>query len=123
MVNLILVRTVYQLAYTAGNLYLHGRIVSDTLEPHISNCIPTGKYRLINVVSPKFDYNVLYIDAPKPWQHRELHRGNSPSDTTGCILPGLRFSHNPSYLQYSTEMLDLLIEMYNRREFEYLYIL
>lgn len=108
---------------TFGQLLLHGRIICDTIEPHISNCIPSGKYRLVNVVSPKFGYNVLYIDANKPWQHREFHRGNIPLETSGCILPGLRFSNNSSCLYYSTEMLDLLIEMYNRREFEYLHII
>lgn len=123
MNHLVLNRIVTSLNETIGVLYVNGLLICNSLEPHIVNCIPSGTYGLQLVLSPTFGYDVLYIAAPKPYNHCEFHRGNTFKDTSGCILPGLIFPQTPKSLHYSTEYLDLLVAMFSRRAFSSLHIL
>lgn len=86
-------------SYTIGKLYIDGVYYCDTLEDKVRNlpaekkvmqetAIPPGEYMVIVNVSPKFKrelprlLNVPYFDGIL------IHRGNTPKDTSGCILVG-----------------------------------
>jgi len=62
-----------------------------TLEP--SNdaaypCIPEGTYPIELLFSPRFGEITPHIQGVKGRSFIELHPGNSPTDTEGCVLVG-----------------------------------
>ena len=93
--------------YTIGKMYIDGQYFSNTLEDtdrgltqkdslasikskKISNqtAIPTGMYKVIVNMSPKFKRNLpRLIDVPG-FDGILIHRGNTDKDTSGCILVG-----------------------------------
>ena len=61
--------------------------------------IPAGRYRLTLEDSPKFTpkYGHLMLtvcDVPG-FEGIRIHKGNSPADTSGCILPNAQAMINP----------------------------
>ena len=85
---------------TYGELYNeHGRQVCKTLElpwkdnaPNIS-CIPAGEYIAERRHSEKHHGVVFGLLFVPNRSDIELHVGNLPVDTLGCILLGLEFGH------------------------------
>lgn len=93
--------------YTIGKMYLNGKYFCDVLEDKdrgltqsmplskiksikVSNktAIPTGAYKVIVNMSPKFKRNLpRLLDVPG-FDGILIHRGNSDKDTAGCILVG-----------------------------------
>ena len=76
---------------------LFGTHVITTLEPpwkgnlpYIS-CIPAGWYEWKKHLSPKFKHCVL-LQGVKDRSNILIHKGNSVSETKGCILVGLTFN-------------------------------
>ena len=51
--------------------------------------IPTGDYRMTLYWSPKFKKQVLLFHDVPGFEAIEVHSGNYPTDTRGCILPGM----------------------------------
>lgn len=50
--------------------------------------IPDGKYKITLIMSPRFKRIIpLLINVPY-YSSIEIHGGNSPKDTRGCLLPG-----------------------------------
>lgn len=93
--------------YTIGKMYLDGKYFCDTLEDtdrglrqlmpldviqrikvmHLT-AIPTGTYKVILNVSPsKGRLLPRLLDVPG-YDGILIHRGNTPNDTSGCILVG-----------------------------------
>jgi hypothetical protein len=93
--------------YTIGSLYVDGEYFCDTLEdtdrgltqempleeirrikiPH-ETAIPTGTYRVIVNISPaKKRMLPRLLDVPG-FSGILIHRGNTKSDSSGCILVG-----------------------------------
>jgi hypothetical protein len=51
--------------------------------------IPTGDYRMTLYFSPRFKKQVLLFHDVPGFDYIEIHPGNYPTDTRGCILPGM----------------------------------
>lgn len=93
-------------SYTIGALYIDGKYFCDTLEDKVididksgkfegeekkiagKSAIPYGEYRVVVNRSPKFGRELpRLLDVPH-FEGILIHRGNSSSDTSGCILVG-----------------------------------
>ena len=87
--------------FTAGHLYLRGnaRLICDTLEPgkpyaqdpsgkYGHKRIPAGIYNVIMYKSPKCGTWLPLLVGCKVRSGIEIHAGNTPEDTRGCILVG-----------------------------------
>ena len=97
--EITLKRKYFNKEYTIGELYINKQYICNTLEDtyrdlskeaKIPNktCIPYGRYKVIVNYSPKFKRNLpRLLDVPY-FEGILIHRGNTPNDTSGCILPG-----------------------------------
>ena len=93
--------------YTIGKMYLDGKYFCDTLEDTDRNisqstpidtikkvklpnntAIPTGTYKVIVNVSPKFKRLLPRLLSVPGFDGVLIHRGNTDKDTSGCILIG-----------------------------------
>lgn len=98
--TLKLVRTMRLEDSTRGQLYLDSDYVCDTLEPKwrdyahgekkVPNhsAIPAGTYKFRIAKSPKRGMDVIWIDHVPNFSAIQIHIGNYPSNTQGCILVG-----------------------------------
>ena len=100
-----------------GELFLDGRFESYTLEDpertkkiaHIT-CIPTGTYLIKKYFSPKWKRNVpLLMEVPN-FTFVEIHIGNFPKDTDGCILVGATRDPKRAVIYNSKPAFDQLME-------------
>jgi hypothetical protein len=57
---------------------------------HDISCIPVGTYKCIRINSPKHG-NCFELQGVQDRQSVEIHIGNYPKDTEGCILTGTSF--------------------------------
>jgi len=97
-INLLILRDTFTENSTIGELFLNDEFMCDTLEnPYLDNqrnisCIPEGQYsvRLRTArESATRDYlHLLVKDVPNR-DYILFHIGNSPKDTSGCILVGI----------------------------------
>jgi hypothetical protein len=71
---------------TLGVMFLNAWPFCLTLEP--KNPIPAGTYPLTKYLRPNGDTVYLLHDVPG-FTYIEIHPGNTLSDTSGCIMPGL----------------------------------
>lgn len=53
-----------------------------------NTCIPYGTYNITITYSPKFKKNLPLVNNVKGFDGIRIHSGNTPNDTSGCILPG-----------------------------------
>ena len=93
--------------YTIGKMYLDSKYFCDTLEDTDRNisqytpldtikkvklpnntAIPTGTYKVIVNVSPKFKRLLPRLLNVPGFDGVLIHRGNTDKDTSGCILIG-----------------------------------
>lgn len=97
--NLDLVRRWLTDTSTIGELYVDGVrecfVLEDRYRPPPeakvpgSTCIPVGRYEVQLTHSPKFGRTLpLVVDVPG-FEGIRIHPGNHPTDTEGCLLPGL----------------------------------
>ena len=116
-INLLLIRDTFTEKSTIGELFLNGERMCDTLElPWMDNerrisCIPEGEYKVrlrTARESASRDYLHLLVQEVKDRQFILFHRGNSASDSSGCILVGLGSQQN--FVQNSTLAMDLLMK-------------
>ncbi len=112
--------------YTISRLYIDGERICDALEDtdrglrqsmgleqlkklkvYSRTAIPTGRYRVIMSHSPKFG-KVLpeVLDVPA-FSGIRIHSGNTPADTSGCVLPGL--NQRKGQVLYSTKYTRIVI--------------
>ena len=95
MKRLTLIRDAFTEKSTMGTLSVDGGYFCETLEDRTrakgvkipgETCIPEGLYQIELITSPKRGYLVpLLIDVPM-FSAIEIHIGNTPEDTRGCIL-------------------------------------
>lgn len=82
------------------------------------SCIPEGVYKVHKIYSPKFG-NCFFVNDVPDRSAIEIHAGNyasllPPSDTSGCILPGLaRGDINDDGVEDITNSRDALHKMLN----------
>lgn len=90
-------RTVFTDLSTIGELRADGELLAYTLEDTCrkqkipgKTAIPAGKYEVVITYSERFRKPLpLLLDVPDYCGIR-IHPGNTPLDTEGCILPGMR---------------------------------
>lgn len=102
--ELTLTRTEKTKDYTMGRLEIDGEHFCDRLEPTWRDlgpgrpghkiagrtAIPDGRYPVAVTWSPKFKkWLPLLLHVPQ-FEGIRIHAGNTPDDTEGCILVGLR---------------------------------
>lgn len=86
---------------TIGLLYINGVYFSDTLEDRYRDlsveekvpnktCIPCGEYNITLVNSPRFKRILPLLSNVPKFTGILIHSGNTPDDTSGCILVGQR---------------------------------
>lgn len=102
-----LVRKYRNSNYCIDKLYINGSYFSDALEDTdrgLTNempleeikrlkvkgntCIPYGIYNITITYSSKFKRNLPLVNNVKGFSGIRIHSGNTPTDTSGCILPG-----------------------------------
>ncbi|MGM9704213.1 MAG: DUF5675 family protein [Prevotella sp.] len=98
--KMILVRKVFAKDRTLGELYLEERgYFCDTLEPHCidwskeqktpgKTAIPEGCYKVKVGWSQKAGKNVPWLQKVPHFRDIQIHTGNVPAHTRGCILVG-----------------------------------
>ena len=85
---------------TCGNLYLDDVWFCYTLEPRKDQslgkpyCIPTGTYSFILQYSPRFKMTTPHLLDVPGFTNIEIHPGNYPIDTEGCLLVGSEHQEN-----------------------------
>lgn len=95
--KLFLKRDYFSLSAVGGVLYVDGVRCCDTLEPAIiegygkGSCIKPGTYSIDYHYSPKFRKYMLTLCGVKGRSGILIHSGNTPKDSAGCILVGVRF--------------------------------
>ena len=92
-----LVRTTETDLSTISDLYLNGDKIGNALEPpwadnkEYKSCIPSGIYTAFirrKETSTRWSYDTIQLQSVSARTNVQIHRGNIPDDTQGCILPG-----------------------------------
>jgi len=79
---------------TPGVLEINGIFQCYTLEPRADQsqgkpfCIPAGSYQVALEMSPKFGFVTPHVLNVPGFEAIEIHIGNYPRDTEGCLLVG-----------------------------------
>ena len=116
-INLLLIRDTFSEKSVLGELFLNGERMCDTLEnPWLNNkknvsCIPRGEYK-VRIRLPREsgtrDYIHLLVEDVENRSYILFHIGNTPKDTSGCILVGLGSQQNA--VNNSRLAMDLLMK-------------
>ena len=98
--KMTLIRKVFAKDRTLGELHLEGTgYFCDTLEPHCidwskekkvagKTAIPEGRYKVKVGWSPRAGKNVPWLKNVPHFKDIQIHTGNIPGHTRGCILVG-----------------------------------
>ncbi len=116
--DVLLTRNIYNGSFTLGVLQIEN-FNCFVLEPPVRimgevvpdmTAIPAGIYGLVFYQSPKFNRNVILLTGtPEAFGAIEIHPGNTPKDTHGCLIPGETFrisNDNGAYVGPSTAMCE-----------------
>ena len=116
-INLLILRDTFTDNSTIGELFLNDEFMCDTLEnPELNNvrnisCIPEGQYNVrlrTAKESATRDYLHLLVQEVPNRDYILFHIGNSPKDTSGCILVGI--GREQDFVSNSTLAMDLLMK-------------
>lgn len=99
IMELVLHRHYFGEEYTIGRLLVDGTYFCDTLEDRVRDlsqeikipgqtAIPAGRYEVIVNYSPRFKRDLPRLLNVPGFTGILIHRGNTPQDTSGCILLG-----------------------------------
>lgn len=107
--------------YTIGRLTVDGQYFCDTLEDRVRDltkekkvpgetAIPAGTYDMVVNISPKFKRMLPRLLNVPNFDGILIHRGNTASDSAGCIIVGEnkvvgRVINSTGYEQKLTDML------------------
>lgn len=79
---------------TIGELFFDSLFECFTLElsarkkDGVKNCIPAGRYEILMLHSARFEMDTPHLQDVPGRTFIEIHPGNRPEDTEGCILLG-----------------------------------
>jgi hypothetical protein len=94
MISLLVRREEYSPNSTQGELFINGAQFCYCLEPRKDQsagkpfCIPSGTYQVTLELSPRFGFVTPHIQDVPNFTEIEIHPGNYPHDTEGCLLVG-----------------------------------
>lgn len=92
--DMTLTREEYTDKSTIGKMLLDGEFQCFTLElsarkqEGVKNCIPAGRYEIKMQYSARFTMDTPHLQNVPGRTFIEIHPGNKPEDTEGCILLG-----------------------------------
>lgn len=92
--TLVLQRIWYTDKSTCGELLIDGQMFCYTMEPRKDQskgkpyAIPAGTYTVVLQPSPHFQMTTPHLLNVPGFEAIEIHPGNYPEDTHGCILVG-----------------------------------
>lgn len=87
-------RVIFTDKSTIGDVLLDGAFQCYSLElsarvkEGIKNCIPPGRYEILMQYSSRFKMETPHLQNVPGRTFIEIHPGNKPADTEGCILLG-----------------------------------
>lgn len=128
--KIILRRVVRDKDYTVGILVVDGKHFGYTCEDEVravgekianQTAIPAGTYAIKMTMSQRFGKVApILLDVPL-FTGIRIHSGNSPADTSGCILVGYNVNGiGPSTISYSeaacTALYGLITDAIKRKE-------
>lgn len=123
--------------YTIGRLFINDKYYCDVLEDKdrgltqdmplskiksikVPNetAIPTGTYKVIVNVSPKFKRNLPRLLNVPGFDGILIHRGNTEKSTSGCLLVGENkiVSKVINSTEWELKLTKLLLETQNKKE-------
>lgn len=113
--NILIVRETFTDESTMGKLYLGNEFQLYTLEPPQSSgeLVPVGTYQAEMEFSPRFQTMTPHLkgvpgyDDEGPHGPIEIHAGNFPANTEGCLLVGTMRSLN--FVGNSRTALEMLV--------------
>ena len=112
--RLTLQRMWYTDESTCGRLLVDGEMFCYTMEPRKDQsrgkpyCIPQGAYTVILQPSPRFHMSTPHLLDVPGFSNIEIHPGNFPKDTEGCILVGSE--HQEDMITGSRATFDKLMQ-------------
>ena len=116
--TLQLYRMVPRPACTVGKLSIDGVFFCYTMEPPIKpadapkpKAIPAGTYQVVVRWSPKHQMNVPGLEDVIGFKDIEMHIGNKPEDTEGCILVGDQLLSGQDFLANSGATFKRLMQL------------
>lgn len=112
----MLIRDSFSSVSTDGILFVDGHALCNTLEPATGKkvkygkgcCVAPGIYSIDFHYSPKFGKYMLTLCGVRGRSGILIHSGNTPNDTSGCILVGQR--ENIGVLSNSRSTLDKVFD-------------
>ncbi len=135
--NLKLIRDTYTSKSTIGKLYINDVFLCDTLEDmcrdinkdgdlndqgeakiYGETAIPSGDYKMIINISPRFKKLLPRLIGVEGYDGVLIHTGNSPLDSSGCILVGTRGLDSIKGGTSSIAMNKLMIELKKYDEYQ-----
>lgn len=102
--RMFLDRLIFSDYSTIGELFLDNKffcfILEDTVRKNKipgKTAIPSGSYEIERTYSPRFKKVLpILLNVPN-FEGIRIHPGNTPQDTDGCLLPGMRYGKNCVY--------------------------
>lgn len=111
--GLVLSRKIFTDKSTLGEIFLDGEYLGDTLEDTCRKykvqdhtAIPSGTYEVIIRESQRFKRRLPALLKVPYFDGILIHPGNTPSNTSGCVLVGKRDGTNPDYIIDSRTTFD-----------------
>lgn len=122
--------------YTVGDLFVDGKFFCNTLEDanrdinkngrfdngetkvYGKTCIPFGKYRIELKMSPRFKRLLPRLLNVPSFEGVLIHRGNTVSDTSGCVLVGMNTTKGKvvNSTVYEKRLVELMKQAVKRNE-------
>ncbi len=111
--NLRVVRSIFTEKSAVGELFIDGKVFCYTLEPPKREakprCIPVGLYDVTVRYSEKHKRLMPHVESVPGFEGIEIHPGNYPKDTEGCLLVGATYAPDiADFIGNSTATFDKL---------------
>ena len=119
--NVLVNRQEFSAKSTIGELLINGQKAYYTLEPPTDEgekgfAIPNGSYDLKILWSAKFNRLMPHVLSVPNREAIEIHWGNWPTDTSGCLLIGLSKGPNPDFIGESHLAFQDFFDMLHKAE-------